>query len=226
MNTSVFSSCRIFEDIPDGQIEDLIALSNGVIKKFKKDEIIIQTADTADEISIILSGLVSVRKISESGNIIEIGSKVPGDMIGEAAVFSKAHIYPCELTAEKETEIFTITRQGMLRVLSSNSKALENFLTELSTQTFVLQSRIELLAHHGTAQRLASFLNMRSMMNGGTNTIEINGSMMKLSTMLNVSRTTLHREVTELEKRGIISRNGKTITIMDRNALQRVIEKE
>lgn len=223
MDLDRFMNCRLFRNVEEDELAALLEKADGNIHRYRKGEVIINLADFADRIGIILRGRVSVQKIFESGSIVQVTTKQAGEMIGEAASFSHAQMYPCELIAETDTEMYILTRVNMLEMLSSHPVVLENFVTELATQAFMLQNRIEILSYKGTDQRLACFL-LRRMNATGKDRIPLPGTMVRLAQMLNVSRTTLHRELKLLEENGVLQYKDKMIEVLDPAALERLLE--
>lgn len=145
-----------------------------------------------------------------------------GDMIGEAAVFSRIALYPCEITAEAESELVFINKEVMLMLLSEYPDTLACFLTELSSMTYALQQRVELLSYSGICEKIAFFLLSQYKVTNDTR-IKIPGSITIMSEQLKVSRTSLHREMTKLKKQNIIAIEKGYIRILDIAALNKLL---
>lgn len=225
MEIRQFMRCRLFQGMEEEKLAEHLKRVSGTVHHYRKGEVIINLADFADQIGLILRGTVSVQKISEGGSIMQVAVKKEGEMIGEAACFSHARLYPCELIAEKDTDMYVLTRKEMLELLSADPVLLENFLTELATQTYMLQNRIEILTYKGTDQRLACFL-IRRMNMSGKKRVPLPGTMVRLAQMLNVSRTTLHRELRRLEEGQVLRYENKVFEILDPSALSRILERD
>lgn len=56
--------------------------------------------------------------------------------------------------------------------------------------------------------------------------IPIPGSIVKMSLIMNVSRTTLHREIRNLEENGLIRYQNKIIEIRDSQGLRELLSEE
>ena len=88
----------------------------------------------------------------------------------------------------------------------------------------MLQQRLELLSYSGIAQKAACFLLMQAQQSGNT-VVRIPGSVSNWAMVMNVSRSSLHRELKKLEADGILSYAPPTIEILDSDALQNVLSK-
>ena len=101
---------------------------------------------------------------------------------------------------------------------------MKNFMTELASASFMLQQRLELLSYSGIAQKAAFYLLIQARQSG-KNVIRIPGSVSNWSMVMNVSRSSLHRELKKLEADGLISYAPPVIEILDFDALQNVLSK-
>ena len=101
---------------------------------------------------------------------------------------------------------------------------MKNFMAELGTATYMLQQRLELLSYSGIAQKAACFLLIQSRQTG-KKVVRIPESVSNWAMVMNVSRSSLHRELKKLETDGIITYDPPTIEIHDPEALQNVLSK-
>ena len=101
---------------------------------------------------------------------------------------------------------------------------MKNFISELATASFMLQQRLELLSYNGIAQKAAFYLLIQARQSG-KNVIKIPGSVSNWAMVMNVSRSSLHRELKKLEADGLISYAPPVIEIHDFEALQNVLSK-
>ncbi len=216
--------CRLFADMTDRQFDDFIETYRDqmICRKYEAGESIFHASDDARHMAIILSGQVKVEKILPNGTYLAIAVKKCGDMIGEAAVFSRVALYPCELTAETESELVFLQKEVMLQVLSDYPDVLSNFLRELSSMTYALQQRVELLSYSGICEKIAFFLLTQYNITKDPR-IKIPSSITGMSEQLKVSRTSLHREISKLKKQNIIAIEKSYIRILDIAALKELL---
>ena len=97
-------------------------------------------------------------------------------------------------------------------------------INELATATYMLQQRLEMLSYSGIAQKAAFYLLIHARQSG-CNVIMIPDSVSNWAMIMNVSRSSLHRELKKLEADGIITYDPPVIEIHDPEALQNVLSK-
>ena len=180
--------------------------------------------EDARRIGVILEGHVQAQKPFPDGSQINVSVRNSGEMIGLAAVFSKNKKYPCDVVALEPTTVMMFRREDILLLLQRDLIIMKNFMTELATAAYMLQQRVELLSYSGIAQKAAFYLLLQARQTG-KNVIRIPDSVSNWAMVMNVSRSSLHRELKELESKGIISYTPPVIEILDQAALQNVLSK-
>ena len=178
--------------------------------------------DPAFRIGIILEGRAEAQKSFPNGSQVNVSVRVPGELIGPAAVYSKNQRYPCDIVALEPTTLMMFQKEDLLSLMQKDVRILRNFTTEIASATYMLQQRLELLSYGGIAQKAAFWLLMQVRQTGKT-TVQLPESMSKWAMIMNVSRPSLHREIKKLEEKGIIRCMGKTIEVLKQDDLQSVL---
>ena len=194
------------------------------IQCYDKGETVFHLMEDARRIGVILEGHVQAQKPFPDGSQINVSVRNSGEMIGLAAVFSKNKKYPCDVVALEPTTVMMFRREAILLLLQRDLIIMKNFMTELATAAYMLQQRVELLSYSGIAQKAAFYLLLQARQTG-QNVIRIPDSVSNWAMVMNVSRSSLHRELKELESKGIISYTPPVIEILDQAALQNVLSK-
>lgn len=223
MDVSALSSCRLFSGFSENEIENLLGTVTFTIRHYEKDQPVFHLMDEADQVAIVLLGSIQAQKIFPSGNAMQMTVGQRGDMLGQAAMFSRQRRYPCELVALEPTELLMLDRANMLKLLHADVRLLNQFLSELATSTFQLQWRIELLSYSGIQQKVAFYL-LSHAMQTGSQVVRIPGSITSWALNMNVSRPSLHRELRAMEERGLLSVSAPDITILDAQALRALLD--
>ena len=224
MDDSVLEKSSLFRGIPAKELrEDLEAVPHH-IQCYDKGETILRLMEEANRIGIILEGRVQAQKPFPNGSQVNVSARGPGELIGPAAVFSLSHRYPCDVVALEPVTIMMFRREDILLLMQRDIRILENFTTEIATATFMLQQRLELLSYSGIAQKAACWLLIQARQTGRSR-IRIPESVSNWAMVLNVSRSSLHRELKKLETEGILSYAPPVIEIRDMTALQDLLNR-
>ena len=222
MDYSVLEKSALFSGVPAAELRAALEETPHHIQCYDKGEIIFHLMEPATRIGIVLEGRVEAQKSFPNGSQVNVSVRVPGEMIGPAAVFSKSQRYPCDIVSLEPVTVMMFRKDDLLKLMQKNVRILENFTAEIASATYMLQQRLELLSYNGIAQKAAFWLLMQARQTGKSK-IHIPGSVSKWAMLMNVSRPSLHRELKRMENEGIISYTPPIIDILNQDALQEVL---
>ena len=224
MDYSVLEKSTLFSGVPAKELRDDLEAVPHHIQCYDKGEIVFHLMEDANRIGVVLEGRVQAQKPFPNGSQINVSIRNPGELIGPAAVFSRSEKYPCDVVSLEPVTIMMFRREDILLLLQKDLRIMKNFMAELATATYMLQQRLELLSYSGIAQKAAFYLLIHTRQSG-KNVIRIPDSVSNWAMIMNVSRSSLHRELKKLEAEGIISYDPPTIEIHDPERLQSVLSK-
>lgn len=224
MDYSVLEKSTLFSGVPAKELRDDLEAVPHHIQCYDKGETVFHLMEDANRIGVVLEGRVQAQKPFPNGSQINVSIRNPGELIGPAAVFSRSQKYPCDVVSLEPVTIMMFRREDILMLLQKDLRIMKNFMAELATATYMLQQRLELLSYSGIAQKAAFYLLIHTRQSG-KNVIRIPDSVSNWAMIMNVSRSSLHRELKKLEAEGIISYDPPTIEIHDPERLQGVLSK-
>ena len=222
MDYSILEKSTLFQGVEANVLRGYLEETPHHIQCYDKEETIFHLMDPALRIGIILEGRVEAQKSFPNGSQVNVSIRIPGEIIGPAAVFSKSQRYPCDIVALEPATLMMLRKEDLLSLMQKDVKILQNFTTEIASATYMLQQRLELLSYSGIAQKAAFWLLMQVRQTGKT-AVQIPDSMSRWALIMNVSRPSLHREMKKLKEEGIIRYEGKNIYVLDPDGLQAVL---
>ena len=220
----VLENSSLFHGFGKKDIDEIMNSLHYRILLYGKGETVFRLMENADRIGIILEGYVQIQKFFPNGSQINVSAKGKGELIGSAAVFSKEQRYPCDIIALEETKIMIIHKTEMTKLMQKNNGILQNFITDISSATYMLQQRLELLSYNGIAQKIAFYLLMEYRKKKKEK-IRVPESVSNWAMVMNVSRTSLHRELKKMNDEGIISYSSPFIAIIDSAKLMEMLNR-
>ena len=93
-----------------------------------------------------------------------------------------------------------------------------NLLRDLSDKTLILTRKVHYLTLKGMRQRIFAYLS-DIYRQQGTTSIKLPHTREQIAEIINVSRTAMSREMSRMEKEGLIEVSGKTIILKDIDAM-------
>lgn len=224
MDFEALERSALFKGFSVADLDVMLEQTPHRVQRYDKEEVVFKRGDVATWIGIVMEGRVQVEKTFPNGSRVNVSVRARGEMLGHAAAFSKARRYPCDVIALEKSSIVMIRRDDLLHLMQRDSRVLENFTTEIATATYMLQQRIELLSYSGIAQKVAFWLLMERRQHGRS-VIPVPESVTRWALLMNVSRPSLHRELRNMEARGLIRYASHAVEILDMEGLQALLNR-
>lgn len=223
---SALQKCTLFKNKNAEDIRRLLSGTSSKIEHYKENETIFSPIQQADRIGIILSGAVDVQKLFPNGKIVIIERKQASDVIGEACIFSKHNDYSDHVCACKPSDVLLILKADLLKLFVQDTGFMLNFLESISNSTLLLKHKIGILSLDTIQEKIAGYLIhaiQHENPSDDANGVELPFSKKAWAESMNVSRTSLSRELRKLEQEGILSFEKRRIRVRDINRLGKIV---
>lgn len=202
----------------DAELAELLASSQVRRHVFSAGEIVFHDGDQPHSLYILLRGEVHILKDTFSGRRIFISEvNEPGDMFGEVYEVLKRP-YDIYVEAAKETELLEIgsrffTLSGQDESPSRSALLVErNLMRIFARKAYFMHGRIKVLASGSLREKIVRFLFQNMDAEGH---VELAVSREYLAAYLAVTRPSLSRELSAMQKDGLLNVAGKAIQILD-----------
>ncbi len=165
-----------------------------------------------DSLAVILEGSAIVQ--NKKGDSACIRILPVGAIFGVASLFSDevaCDVVISTVTAKTPCKVVFIEKSWVELRIKANSDFALAYIRFLSNRICFLNQRITAFTAPSATERLKNHL---TSLCEGNYPKEITVNAVQLASMLNVSRISLYRAFDALEEKGIIQKNGKTITIL------------
>lgn len=207
-----------FASLSGDELDTLLKASRTV--SVERGELLYTTDDLCDCLTVVLSGGLKVSKLLPSGNEQIIKFLGEGDLIGEGFVFSRGP-YRTNVVAERPSEVLEIPLRVLLKAFK-NERFLLSFLGSLSEKIDNLSDLIEILSLRKVRQRVAMYLIDKSTREN-SETFALDKTRSEIAGGLGTVREVISRALSDLQREGIISLEGRKVKILDPRALERIL---
>lgn len=224
---SILENSNLFKGKKKNEIIELLDKVNYKIIDAKKKDLLFSLFTDAKYMGIVINGEIFIERVMPCGKNIPIFIKKPGELFGEAAIFSDTKTYPCNVIASKNSKILIFSKESVLKLLSLDMILLNNLLSALANKALYLNNKTELLCFISIKQKIAHSLLHDFSMSEDKKTVCLPFSKKIWSETINVSRPSLYRELKLLEDQKIIKLvNNNSIEIIDIEKLNSIIMDE
>ena len=206
----------IFNGVEDFALCNAINSADTLIKEFKQGDEIFSPQNKEKKLGFVLLGEANVYSADGNRSVLLRSLKV-GDMFGISNLFDENLGFVSLITAKKASRVIFFSSKAIEKLLNDSSEFRTNYIKFLSQRICFLNKKIACFTAGTPERRLAMFLCSQSE----ERTFSLNTSANSLSEMLDIGRASLYRALDKLISEGLISKNGKTITVLDRNTLEK-----
>jgi CRP-like cAMP-binding protein len=210
--------CILFKKLNNNQITELLFSIPTKERKFKKEQIVVDSEDEVRQLMIVVEGSVRGEMIDFSGKTIKIEDIDSPRMLAPAFLFGQNNRYPVDIVANKDSTILSIPKNSFLNLLQNNQQVLHNFLNSISNRSQFLSNKIKFLSFQTIKGKIAHYL-LQQMKKRNSTEFDVPNSHQELAEMFGVTRPSLSRAFREMHADGVISAEGKRIKILDKHEI-------
>jgi CRP-like cAMP-binding protein len=221
LNYQLLIECPIFRGITENEAELLMKRIHFQVKNYFKDEVVVIAGEPVLNLNIIISGSVRGEMIDYSGKTIKIEDIEAPKPLATAFLFGQENKFPVTVTANNDVKILSIPVSEFLKMLQMNTQILKNYLNSISSRAQFLSQKLHFLSFKTIKGKVAHFLLQQA--GEKFHSVELKNTQQQLADLFGVTRPSLARVFGEMQKEGLISIKNKTVTLLDRKALNELI---
>ncbi|MGH4037253.1 MAG: Crp/Fnr family transcriptional regulator [Sphaerochaeta sp.] len=213
--TDVLQRSALFKNVTEQEIKTFLACAKAKVKKYRKNEIIMLRGNTIDTIGVILDGTCHAIKEDYWGNKNIMGVIKESDIVGEVFAIQKMPLGNTVI-AKTDVILLNISIKMILnpcdKSCSFHNEIIRNLISILAGKTATINSKLEHVTKRSMKDKVLSYLSSVSAQKN-SKTFEIPFNRTELSEYLCVDRAALSKELSKLQKEGLISYKKNVFTL-------------
>ena len=215
---SLLQSVPIFSELSPS---DLNKISERMIRRaYTKGQMILLEDDLGQTFFVIAEGSVKITRLSDAGREVILAMLGESDFFGEMSLLDGAG-RSANVVALEASEVLTLARNDFLDILQQYPKISISLLEELTQRIRKSDQQIESLSLSDVEQRIGITL-IRLAEELGTikqGSVKIKNLpyQQDIANMAGTSRETVSRTFKLLEEKGLVTREGRKLTIYNFN---------
>lgn len=210
----------------------LSGLSDEQLEKIQRSTRIIHLVDgehlfeqgeQADRFYQVISGQIKLYRVSAEGSERVIEVIQPGQTFAEAVIFMEKRCYPLNAEALGKTELMAFDSNTFLKSLQESKDACFRLLADMSRRLHHRLNEIDYLTLQNATFRLVHYLLQQipaEQQDDDQVEIKLTTSKSIIASRLSIQPETFSRILKNLSKKELIAVKGKTITLLDVDALR------
>ena len=215
---SLLQSVPIFSELSPS---DLNKIAERMVQRaYTKGQMILLEDDLGQTFFVIAEGSVKITRLSDDGREVILAMLGESDFFGEMSLLDGAG-RSANVVALEESEVLTLARNDFLDILQQYPKISISLLEELTQRIRKSDQQIESLSLSDVEQRIGITL-IRLAEELGTikqGSVKIKNLpyQQDIANMAGTSRETVSRTFKLLEEKGLVTREGRKLTIYNFN---------
>ncbi|GAB1360069.1 Crp/Fnr family transcriptional regulator [Porphyromonadaceae bacterium] len=222
MDFHALSRSPLFSKMSNEEMESLFVAFKIDEVKFKKGEILAMQDEPVNRLIILIRGSVKAEMADPSGKVTKVEDIFSPYPIAILFLFGENNRFPVQATARESTDAIIIPKKSFLQMLSKSERLLKNYLDLSANYASRLSRKLYYMSFRTIRQRLAMYI-LDLSTKSESDTIMLDRSKASLAEYFGVSRPSVEREITNLQKEGFIQVDKKQITILRKKELYRMV---
>ena len=221
---SLLCSTSLFNGLTAEELQTLLSQLGAVVRSYGKGEALVLAGEPSRRVGIVLNGELEAYRPGPQGTRIPITHMEPGGVFGDVLGGSSLSS-PVTVLAAAPCEVLLLPYERLL--LSDGSPAhqrvVQNLVRTISDKYFSLSHRIDLLVMKSLRAKVAAYL-LSEAARAHSLTFSIPFSRIQLADYLNCDRSALSRELSTMQREGLIDTYRSSFKLLEPDALQQMVQ--
>jgi CRP/FNR family transcriptional regulator, dissimilatory nitrate respiration regulator len=220
---ALLTKTNVFSGLTETEIAVLLEDKPFRLKEYDKDEYIAYCRDVCMNMLLVVKGSVRGEMTDFSGKKLKIEDIVAPRPLAAAFIFGRENRFPVDIIANESSVILIIPRDVLIYILQNSQVVLNNYLNAISSRTQFLSNKIRFLSFKTIKEKIANFV--WNQLPKDSEKIILNQTQSELADFFGVTRPSLARALSDMEKEGILKVERKEITILDKEKINKLLNK-
>lgn len=191
-------------------------------KDLTKGELIASEGDLCKGLIIIEKGDAAAQKYTHSGEFSTLRILQAGDIFGEDQIQNENGRYTSTLEALSDVSLSYISQSNLFTLVDRYPSIREGLWKLLLQRIKLSDERVILLSQKSVRAKISYYL-LRLSEKQQQTSVMLPGSREVVAKFLSIPRPSFSRELSAMEKDGIISCSGRRVTVLDEHSLRKEI---
>jgi CRP/FNR family transcriptional regulator, dissimilatory nitrate respiration regulator len=212
---------NVFKGLNEEAIAELMKNKPYQLKKFEKDEYVAYGQDPCNDMLIVVQGSVRGEMTDFTGKRLKIEDIVAPRPLAIAFIFGSNNRFPVDIIANEPSLVAIFPRDVLIYLLQHSQFILNNYLDAISSRTQFLSNKIKFLSFKTIKEKIANYI--LSQISSDGKTVRLRQTQSELADFFGVTRPSLARALSEMEKEGLLMVDRKEVTILSKEKLNTLV---
>ncbi len=207
----------LFSDIQKEHIPAMLGCLGAHTMEYQKGSVIMEIGSKADNLGIVLSGMVQIVRIDYYGNRSIVAEMGPSQAFGEVFACSDTESLPVDIVASEDSSVILINAKRITQTCSNacsfHRQIIFNLLKTVATKSLLFDQKIDIVSKRTTREKLLAYLDMEAKRQHSSE-FNIPYNRQELADYLEVDRSGLSAEIGRMCRENIIRCHKSTFELI------------
>ena len=213
-------SAPLFEGLEATDIAGFLKQARCRMESFPRGAILLSQGDRVTAAGLLLSGKIKAYRLDRQGEEHLQSVMGPGGMFGDMLMATDNGQSPVTVECTEDARVLFVPFESIMSAPGEFGDQLRiNLLHELSARYWALTRKVRYLSERSLRGRIALFLLDAAHDQGGA-TFTLSMTREAMASLLGVNRSALSRELSRMEKDGLLAVYRGSFRLLDRKKLE------
>ena len=219
----LLQSTTLFSGLSAEELQALLTRLGAVERSFGRGEVLVLAGAPSRRVGVVLSGTIEAYHPAASGARLPISQMGPGGVFGDVLGGSSLSS-PVTVMASAPCEVLLMPYEKLLLPGAdpARQRVLQNLVRTISDKYFLLSRRVDLLLLKSLRAKVCAYLLSEAEVHHSL-TFTIPYSRIQLADYLNCDRSALSRELSLMQRDGLLETYRSSFKLLEPEALRRMV---
>lgn len=213
-------SASLFAGLASADVAGFLKTARCRQESFPRGAILLSQGDSVTAAGLLLSGKIKAYRLNRQGEENLQSVMGSGSMFGDILMATDRGKSPVTVEALEDTRVLFVPFESIMAAPGDFGNRLRvNLLHELSARYWALNRKVRYLSERSLRGRIALFLLDAAKDQGGP-TFTLSMTREAMASLLGVNRSALSRELSRMEKDGLLAVYRGSFRLLDREGLE------
>ena len=217
-------SAPLFEGLAPAEVAGFLKAARCRMESFPRGSILLSQRDSVTAAGLLLSGKIKAYRLNRQGEENLQSVMGPGSMFGDMLMATDNGQSPVTVEATEDARVLFVPFESIMSAPGEFGDQLRiNLLHELSARYWALNRKVRYLSERSLRGRIALILLDAAKDQGGL-TFTLPMTREAMASLLGVNRSALSRELSRMEKDGLLAVYRGSFRLLDRAGIENCID--
>ena len=216
-------SASLFTGLDAAEVAAFLKAARCQMQSFPRGAIVLSQGDRVTAAGVLLTGRIKAYRLNRQGEENLQSVMGPGSMFGDMLMATDKGQSPVTVECTEDARVLFVPFESIMSAPGEFGDQLRiNLLHELSARYWALNRKVRYLSERSLRGRIALFLLDTAKDQGGA-TFTLSMTREGMASLLGVNRSALSRELSRMEKDGLLAVYRGSFRLLDREGLESCI---